>query len=299
MRSLLPLAALGLLLIVSGCDESIPTAPEDLLTDARIARQSGDVDTAVDLLERAHETDRANPVIRVELASSLFEQAGLNISDLDRIAEHLREGRGSGLAVPVLPTASAKGGSCPYASDPTATPFDPRDLDEYQEYLDEAEVAERVRDLLDPIITDELRPDDAICSSIEGGVLNYDPDTALAALRGADPDLTDDQIASMLAVNALAETMVTYLFLSEDLREELAWYRLEDESLVVCPVGITNEELIELAEEPAASLGEALFSTDLRARILGSGEASTELVDEVLDLYEEFRGDLAPYCPGS
>ena len=295
------LLALGLLLALSACDTAIPTDPATLLTDARIARQSGDIDKAVDYLERAHAATPGDAIVRVELASSLFEQAELDITDLDRIAEYLREGRGAdALVAPagLAPTAKS-GGACPYADDPDATPFDPRDLDEYQQYLDDAEVSERVRELLDPVITDELRPDDALCSGIEGGVLNYDREGALAALRAADPEITDEQIASALAVNALAEAMSTYLFLSEDLADELDWYRLADESLAICPVNVTDEELLALTEEPLAGLGEALFSIDLRAQLLGANEASTELVDEVLALYEDYREDLAPYCPGS
>lgn len=303
MRYRVSVAALALaavfLPVLSGCDESIPSDPDDLLTDARIARQAGDIDRAVTLLERAHEADQADAIVRIELASSLLEQADLDIADLDHIAQTFLEEAGAtdglGVSAPFASTA-AKGGSCPYADDPTAEPFDPRDFDEYGQYLDRAQVARRVRELLDPVITDELRPDDFLCTGIEAGALVYDPDAALAALRSVDPEITDQQIANALAVNAVAEVLDTYLFLTEELADQAAWYRLADGSLGICPVGITEADLRTMAEESIADMGEALLSVDLRRRIVGS---STDLVDVVLEAYEAVRDDLAPHCTSS
>ena len=302
MRSFALLAAFAIAAVpaLTGCDESIPTQPEDLLVDARIARQAGDINKAVDLLERAHTADRSDAVVRVELASALFTQADLDVTDLDRIASFLLDETASGdLGIPGE-TASAKAADCPYETSPGAEPFDPRGLAEYDQYVDRGSVSTRVRELLDPVITEQLRPADFLCSGItetEGGAeLNYDPEAALAAMRAADSRLTDELIASALAVNAVAEAMDTYVFLTDDLREETAWYRLANGNLGVCPVGVTEAELRDLAEGAIADLGEALLSIDLRSRILGSGEVSTELVDIVLDAYSEVRDDLAPYC---
>lgn len=296
MRLRLSLVAFATLLVVSGCDESIPTEPEDLLVDARIARQAGDLDTAVDLLERAYESNDDDAVVRLELASTLFEQADLGVIDLDRIASYLLEEAGASAASPAPTAEAAKSGGCPYANDPTAERFDPTEFEEYDQYLERASVARRVRELLDPVIADQLRPDDFLCTGIQDGALVYDADAALAALRSVDPRITDEQIASALAVNAVAEVLDTYLFLTEELDGRAEWYRLGDGSIGVCPVGITEEELRQLAEESVADMGEALLSTDLRARLIGS---STELVDVVLDAYEEVRDDLAPACTGS
>lgn len=301
MRTSFAALALAALLVpaLAGCDESIPTTPDDLLLDARIARQAGDIDTAVDLLERAHEADAADPIVRIELASALFDQVDLDVADLDRIAQTFFEEGGTdeglGVAAP-FSASNEKGGGCPYASDPTAEPFDPTEFEEYGDYLENAQVARRVRELLDPVITDELRPDDFLCTGIEDGALVYDADAALAALRGVDPEITDQQIASALAVNAVAETLDTYLFLTEELEDRTAWYRLADGSIGICPVGISEEELRALAEESIADMGEALLSVDLRGQIIGS---STDLVTAVLDAYEEARDDLAPHCSGS
>lgn len=296
MRSRLSLVAFATLLVVSGCDDAIPTEPDDLLVDARIARQAGDVDAAVDLLERAHEADASDAVVRLELASTLFEQADLGVIDLDRIASYLLEEAGASAASPAPSASDAKAGGCAYADDPTAERFDPTEFEEYDQYLERASVARRVRELLDPVIADQLRPDDFLCTGIQDGALVYDADAALAALRSVDPRITDEQIASALAVNAVAEVMDTYLFLTEELEGRAEWYRLGDGSIGVCPVGITEEELRQLAEGSVADMGEALLSTDLRARLIGS---STELVDVVLDAYEEVRDDLAPTCTGS
>ena len=303
MRSLASLAALALFAVpaLTGCDESIPTTPEDLLADARIARQAGDINKAVDLLERAHARDARDAVVRVELSSALLAREDLGVDDLDRIASYLLDGAASGgLGVPSGSAPEAKAGSCPYETAPGATPFDPRDLDEYEQYLDEDNVSARVRELLDPVITEQLRPADFLCNGItetaSGAELNYDPDAALAAMRAADSRLTDELIASALAVNATNEAIAAYRFLSNDLRAQTAWYRLSDGNLGVCPVGVTEAELRDLAEDAIADLGEALLSIDLRSRILGSGQVTTELVDIVLDAYDEVRDDLAPYC---
>ncbi|MEL6615095.1 MAG: hypothetical protein AAFQ43_05125 [Bacteroidota bacterium] len=295
MRSFALLAALALLAVptLTGCDEVAPVSADDLVTDARIARQAGDVDQAVDLLERAFAADAADAVVRVELASALFEQSDLGIADLDALASYLLDEANSGGVAPFTPEAS-KGGSCPYESEPGAVPFDPRDLDEYGQYLERVSVARRVREILDPVITEELRPDDFLCTGIQDGELNYDPDAALAALRAQDEDLSDTQIASALGANAVAEVIDTYVFLSEDLRDDAAWYRLSDGTLGVCPVGITEEDLRARAEPSVADLGEALLSIDLRGRLVET--SATELVDVVIDAYEEVRDDLAPNC---
>ena len=302
MRSFALLVALALAAVpaLTGCDEVAPTTTQDLLTDARIARQAGDLDTAIDLLERAHAADPADAVVRVELATTLFEKADLGISDLDQIATFLyEEGISGSLNLPEpVADASAKGG-CPYADAPGSEPFDPRDLAEYSQYLDRTTVARRVRELLDPVITEELRPDDFLCNGVVDGALNYDPDAALESLQAVDSRLTNDQIASALAVNAVAEVMDSYLFLAGELEEETDWYRLANGNIGICPVGVSETELRDLAEESIADLGEALVSIDLRAHILGSSQVSTELVDIMLDAYDEVRDDLAPYCPGS
>lgn len=295
MRSFALLAALALVAVptLTGCDDVAPVSADDLVVDARIARQAGDIDQAVDLLERALAADAADAVVRVELASALFEQADLGVADLDALATYLLDEANSGGFGSLSPEAS-KGGSCPYETAPGAAPFDPRDLDEYGQYLERVSVATRVKEILDPVITDELRPDDFLCTGIQDGQLNYDPDAALAALRAADEDLTDTQISSALGANAVAEVLDTYFFLSEDLRDRADWYRLSDGTLGICPVGITEEELRDLAEPSVADLGEALLSIDLRGRLIET--STTELVDVVIDAYEEVRDDLAPHC---
>ncbi len=302
----LPVLLVALALTLAACDQSASN-PDDLLADARIARQAGDIDRAVELYEAAFRDDPTDPVLRIELAAALFEQADLGIANLDEITRTFsREVSGGGLVETSGSIfASQKAGACSYADDPGAETFDPREFDGYTEYLERAPVATRVLELLDPVIDDVVRPDDFLCSGItDSGELDYDQDSALSALRAtiraSDSDLTasqiDDYVASALAINAVALVLETYGFLTEELNAETDWYRLSDGTLGICPRALGDAELRDLSEDAIADFGEALVSIDLRTEVLGAGDVSTELVGLVLDVYQEFRADLAPYC---
>ena len=74
-----PLLVLGVCaVLLTACDNADPGAT-DLLTDARIARQAGDLTAAIDLLERALDEDPAHAAVRVELSSVLLERDGLDL----------------------------------------------------------------------------------------------------------------------------------------------------------------------------------------------------------------------------
>ena len=297
------LVALALALTLSACDQStsFPSNPDDLLADARIARQAGDINRAVELYEEGVANDPTSAVLRIELAAALFEQADLGIANLDEIARTFsREVSAGGLTgASGAAFAPQKAGTCPYADDPDAEAFDPRDFDGYDDYLVRAPVATRVLELLDPVINDVVRPADFLCNGIVDGELNYDQAAAIGALRAVDPELTDDHIASALAMNAVSLVLKTYGFITEDLNTQTDWYRLSDETLGICPRNLDETELRDFSEDAIADFGEALVSIDLRTEVLDAGDVSTELVGLVLDVYQEFRDDLAPYCTGT
>ena len=292
------LVALLALLPLQGCDETsgLRTA-DDLVTDARIARQAGDLDQAVTLLEDAFAADASDPVVRTELASTLFQQEGLDLADIDRIAEFLLQNT-DGLATPAAPATAAKGANCPYEEDASAEPFDPRDLDGYIEYVESDATIDRVLELLAPIIAAELRPADFLCTGIVDGELNYDADGALQQMRDADPEMTDELIAAALAVNASARLLSAYNFVVTDIAPLTDWYRLDGGALGVCMTGTTEAKLREMSAEAVADIGEALTSVDLRARVLDNPSSTAELVQLVLDAYEEVRSEIGPYCEG-
>ncbi|MDX1530608.1 MAG: tetratricopeptide repeat protein, partial [Rhodothermales bacterium] len=75
----LPLATLALALLVTGCNVLDSAYDEggsvdDLLVDANIARQSGDLDHAIELLAQAYEQDPARADVRLDYASTLMQR---------------------------------------------------------------------------------------------------------------------------------------------------------------------------------------------------------------------------------
>ena len=297
-------AALLLVLPLQGCDETPGTGtPDDLLTDARIARQAGDLDVAVDLLETAFEASPDDAVVRTELAVTLFQEAGLDLADLDRIAQFLLDEGTAPLTA--TPETAGKGGDCPYEGEAEA--FDPRDLDGYIEYVESDDTIDRVLALLAPVIARELRPEDFLCTGIVDGELAYDAAAARAEMRAeilaSDPDLSDaqadDLLASALAVNASARLLAAYNFVVTDIAPVTDWYRLGDDAFGVCFDGVTEDELRTMSEGAVADIGEALTSIDLRSEILDSTSSTQELVDLLLDAYEQVRAEIGPVCDPS
>ena len=291
----LALAAL-VTLPLAGCDEAI--TPEDsvdnLVIDARIAREDGRISDAVDLLREAFAVDASDPVVRVELASTLFSQAGFDLTDIDRIATFFLDGPNT--VVAEAPTSMAKGAACPFESDPDAELFAVRDLEGYIEYAESNDEIDEVLSLLNPIIDDELRPDNFLCDGVVDGELNYDDAQALARMRAADPDLTDELLAQALAVNAAGRLINTYSYIAIDVDPVTTWYRLPGDQLGVCLDGIEEDALRAQSEYAIAELGEAVTSLDLRAQVLGSPGATADIVDLVLDAYQQVREELGPQC---
>lgn len=297
----LTLALLALLVgapsFLAACDQSSPADDANtLLTDARIARQGGDLDTAIELLEQAHDLDAASAEIRVELASAYFERDDVDLFDLDRVALFLLDqqpGDGAtGDEAEPAPTAAFKGGaSCTYADDPEAVPFDPREVDGYPELAANRATVERVLELLAVVIPEELRAMD-LCTGIEDGALVYEHEAALAAMRAFG--LSDTQIASTLAINAVARLLNAYFFLAEDLAPQTQWYRLPDQRIGLCADDV--EALRAQSQDAIRDLGEVLTSLDLRDRTLGGNAATRDLIAHAIDAYEAVADHLGPYC---
>jgi len=290
---------------LAACDGGdIASDVDSLLIDARIARQSGDIEGAISLLETAMAQAPDNAPVRVELSSAYFDRGGIDLLDVDRVAlflttfeENLRE-------TPDVPVQRS-GGTCQYADDPNAQPFNPDEYDGYVDLYANSDLINSVLGLLngvDPtgidlsIIPEELRVI-SLCQGIVDGQLIYDRDEALASMRALG--LSDDEITTALAVNAVARFFEAYFFIAEDIPQQTSWYHVQGQSgdyIGVC--ADDQDALREQVEEAIEDLGESITSLDLRDQVIGGGTASQELVQHVLDAYEAIEDDLGPYCEG-
>lgn len=289
-------------LFLVGCDatESGAGDIEALLTDARIARQAGDIDQAISLLETAFHLAPDNAPVRIELASTYMEQSDVDLLDLDRIALYLTTFEET-TAAPGTPSTVGK--SCQFENDPNAEPFELRNYEEYIELFENRELINEVLSLLDgtdpaginlEIIPEELRSL-SLCGGISEGDLDYDRDGALSAMR--DLGLSDDEITTALAVNAVGRFLEAYFFITEDIPQQAQFYRVMDENGDY--IGVCAEDpdaLRQQVETAILDLGEAITSLDLRDHTLGGNTAARELVEHVVDAYESVEDHLGPYC---
>ena len=290
---------------LAACDGGdVASDVESLLIDARIARQSGDIDRAIALLESAMAQAPENAPVRVELSSAYLDRADVDLFDVDRVALFLTtydEGSGAISSSPV----ESVGASCQYEDDPSAQPFDPGEYEGYVDLYSDRDLIESVLGLLNgaeptggdlSIMPEELRVL-SLCQGIVDGQLIYDRDAALASMRALG--LSDDEITTALAVNAVARFFEAYFFVVEDIPQQTSWYHLEGaggDSIGVC--GDDPDALREQVEGALQDLGESVTSLDLRNYVLGGGTTSQELVQHVLDAYEAIEEDLGPYCEG-
>ena len=305
MPRALRLCAVGLVLcsgFLVACDYTSSADDADtLLADARLARQAGDLDKAVALLEQALALEPGHAGVRVELASVYLQRAEIDLLDIDRMMLFLAE--------PAPPPVPPPGGSglgngpggggtfCPLEYDPRATPFALSDAEGYAALLGEEAAVETALALLHdvppgggPVMPEALRALE-LCTAVVDGELTYDRAEALAALRATG--LPDVEIASALAVNGATRFLDSYFFLAEELTQPATWYRIEGLGLGACV-----EDPLALREETTGALAdffEALTSLDLRAELLG-GTAAREIVDHGLVVYEAIRLYLGPVC---
>ncbi len=276
---------------LTGCDETSPLLSFDqgvevAVDDAVIARERGDYAQAVDLLNRALASEPQNAVVRVELATTLLQRDGIDLLDLDRISQHF-----SAIADGTSTTTAARGGSCSYATDPSAQAFDPADYIGFDELVAKAGTLDEAADLLDGVLPAAIRDFD-LCMTVVDGALVYDRDGALVDLRARG--LSDTQISQALAVTALTTFTSAYLFVANETAETSTWYRLADGSIAVC--ADDEDALREQAEGPIREAGQAVLALDTRASLLGRGSVAAELVDTALGFYGDLQDAVADYC---
>lgn len=292
LRSVRPLLAALLLLPLAACDETGPLLSIDegvgvAVDDAVIARERGDYEEAAGLLYQALEAEPENAVVRVELATTLLQRDGIDLFDIDRIAQYLTT-----VAETRAATPAARHGACRYADDPTATPFDPTEFEGFDALVASIETLEEVTETLEGVLPAAVEDFD-LCTTVVDGELVYDQAGALADL--AAEGLSDEQAAQALAVGALAKFVEAYVTVTEDLAEDTTWYRLADGSIAICA---DDEEAAEARAEGAVQeIGEAILSLDARVQLLGaSATVASDIVDTALEVYDALQEDIASYC---
>ena len=300
------LLLLAFLLPLAACDEtsSFSATPQDAIEDAAAARNSGDFDGAVAILERALAENPDNAPVRVELSSTLIARADIDLLDVDRIATYLSESAGNGVAAPA---ASAAKGGCAFETDPGAVAFDPTDAPNFPEVEASRPDLEAAIELLQGLIPDALRPgttDAAFCGSIDTSqtpvAFDYDAEAAAAELRAAltasgyPASEADALIGQLLADYALLRFSLAYLDVSEGLQQQTTWYRLSDGSIGIC--ADDPEALEDDARTAIADVLEALFSLDLRASTFSEGAAASDILESVTAAFEDVRDGFGDYC---
>ena len=291
-RPYLPLFAALLLLPLSACDETGPLSIDEgvdvAVDDAVIARESGDYDTAVDLLNEALDAEPENAVVRVELATTLLQRDGIDLIDIDRIGQFLSSA-GTARTAP----ATAGRSACAYAADPDAVAFDPTGYEGFAELEASIETIQEAKATLEGVLPSAITSFD-LCSTVVDGALVYDRAGAYGELVALG--LSDDQAAQALAVGALAQFVDAYVAFTRDLAGETTWYRLPDGSIAICAVD--EDAARAKAEGAIAGIGQAVLALDARASILGGASVAAEIVDTALDVYNELKEDIATYCEG-
>ncbi len=276
--------AVALILPLTGCDETSGTTTDaaTVIADAQIARQNGDFDRAEELLRGALEQDAASAPIRSELAATLMARQGLNLLDLDRIAQFVIDGT-SGATAP----AAAGRGTCTFSG--TGTPFDPTTVAGFPQITASRAQIEEAIALTAPLLPAGLTSFDACTAIAADGSLVYDRAGATTQLRASG--LTDAQISQLLANNALARFLSAYLTVSTGLSQQTTWYRLPDGSVGIC--ADDTDALAEQTRPAVERLGTAVLSLDTRARSFGG---ATDLVDAATDAFADIREGIAGFC---
>ena len=301
----LGVAGLAVALVMAGCNVLDAAyeeggSVENLIEDAAHARTNQDFERAEALLRQAFEQAPGNPVVRLDLASTLMQGEALNLLDLEAVTSYL------------LDEIEAEGGqargaqadTCTWNSDEPTRPFNPRAAEGYDEFADAAPVLAEVVRLLNspasptappvlPAGLSELDP----CTVVQGGVLAHDRDALLA-------DLNDHfggnarRVNAALTMNAVALTLGAYLGIFESPEVPVDWFLVGETGDARVGFCTGREDLVSFEENIYTNLdaiAEAFFSLDLL--IYNGGNTDLQVyLDEALALYTTFEGSFEGFC---
>lgn len=285
-------ALLGLVLTLplSACDETAGFSgdAETAINDAQIARESGDYETAVRILDEAHQQDPNDGAVRSEYAATLLERDGLDVLDVERIATFLSDA----VEAQTQARTTARGACAPPEG---AVEISMDEVYEMDALRSEAALASvlAAHGYLDPVIPDELKTFD-ICTDVVDGALVYERDEAIASVRSRLGAFGRIDAAARVAFSsfALTEFLSAYHEVTT-LPVEAAWYRLPDGGIYICASTDADAETLQAQGEGIlGKIGTSLLALDARAALGGS----REIVDAALDGYEAAKDGIGEYC---
>jgi hypothetical protein len=297
----LPLVVLLLAVLASGCNAFAPFYSEGgdvaaLLEDARHARAAGNLNKAIELLERAYEREPSNPFVRLDLGATLMQRERLTFLEVEAVTRHVLDALGHGAAARPVATEV-----CTFEPGTATGVFDPRGADGYAQIVSARPTLRRVVELL----SDPAAPTEApalptaftsldVCEAITPAGLNYNRNAVLAAIR--DQFSTDTQVTAALSTASVAYTLGSYVALFEQPDLPVAWYTLPEDGLGACVAEAQYDLLVERAQAEVRQVGRALFALDL-LMLHSSQDVFAEYIEDALDLYASFDdADLSP-CP--
>ena len=253
LRTAFAALALALVLPLAGCDETgLATDEVSIIGDAQVARQNGDFETAVRLLETALAANPQSAAVRTELGVTILARENLNLLDLDRLAQ-----------------------------------FDPTAVEGFPQIEASRTAIDSVLAIITPVLPAALRTFDPCTTIAPDGSLVYDRTAVTAQLRASG--LTNAQIGQLLATNALARFLSAYLFVTTEVPQQTSWYRLADGSIGVCA---TDEAaLLTQTRGAVSTLGTALTSLDTRARSFGGSSDIVDLATDAFADIREALGE--------
>lgn len=285
--------ALAVWLPLSGCDEldrDTDGSAEVLVQNARAARLAGDHAAAVRILDAAVAAYPADASVHTEFAVTLLEQDGLNLFDLERLADFVEGGLAPATGASPLPA----GTFCPFALDPTSVRVDPTAFAGYADLRAAAPTLDAVLAHLDVVIPPVLESQplcSASAATTDGATFNRASARAEMAAQG----LTDAEIGAALAANTLARALQAYLELSGGMDQPTAWYRYgASQTLVVCAPDAAR--LQDDAEGAVAHFGEGVHSFDLRLSVVGETDAGRDVATALRDSYTDLRDAFGAFC---
>lgn len=279
----------------AGCNLFDPLQTESdradvLVEDARDARAAGNLDRAVDLLERALTREPSNPVVRFELASTLTQRERLTILDLERVLSYIDESLDSGA------TAGRSDGEselmCTFGEDVATSPFDPAGLPEYPALAAAYPTLTRVIELMNdpdspaeapalPSAFTSLSP----CGTISESGFQYDRAGVHAALL--DQFGADEMVTGALSVTAIAHVLTAYVAIFNQPDLPVSWVVTDDDHLGACIDAAHYDTLVSRVQSKVLTLGRALIALDQLAYHTGNPDYQVT-IDDALHYYEAF-----------
>jgi hypothetical protein len=301
----LSVTALAGSLVVAGCNVLDAAyeeggSVENLIEDAAHARTNQDFERAEALLRQAYEQAPENPVVRLDLASTLMQGEALSLIDLESVTSYLLDAIESegGQA------RGAQADTCSWNSDEPTRPFNPRAAEGYDTFADAAPVlAEVVRLLNSPASSSspsvllaglgELDP----CTVAQGGALSHDRDALIAAL-GEHFDGDRRRVNAALTMNAVALTLGAYLGIFESPEVPVDWFLVGQPGDARVGFCTDSANLVSFEENVYSNLdavAEAFFSLDLLIHNGGNADLQVYL-DEALALYATLESSFEGFC---